>query len=696
MNVNIIGGGPGGLYASILLKKTHSDWDVTVYERNPQGVTYGWGIVFPDRTISNLAEADAPSHRAITENFERWDPFDIRYGDERYRCGGNTFASMMRTDLLTVLQDRCRDVGVDLQFETTISEPGELAAESDLCIFADGIHSRSRDAFADEFGTDIVEGEARFSWFGTEQDFEALTHIFVENDDGIWCAHTYPSPTSTFIVDCDAETWERSGLEQASESEYLSYLEDVFADHLGGHSLLSQQDQWRRFETVTNERWHHDNMVLLGDAAHTAHYSIGSGTTLAMEDAIGLMETFESHDDIERALSAYEASRRPFVDNLLSAAERSRIHFEKVARYYDLPPRQFAVHHLTRSGRLTYGSLKRRDPSFVQAFDEWFARTTPGDSVLPPAYQPLDVGGTRLENRFVRPLETTFSAVDGTPSTQQLSMVPDAAADGPGLVLTEPLAVAPDARRTTGSPGLYTEEHTDAWADVLASVPADVTVGTRLLHAGAHGGVEAQILESGGYKERESTWAPRLSDEYPVRPAEFAPDALSSSQREAVVENFSDAARRAADAGFEYLQIDGGTDSLFGDLLALEGSLDDRTELLRDVVSAVSQSWPDSNALGVTIPVSGAEPTGISMTDAFEIADRLATVGCDVVAPVDAQRGSRALDQSGPSDFSDDLRNETGISTIATAPTTSVDKVNTLVATGRADLCLFPRRVPDQ
>lgn len=689
MNVNTIGGGPGGLYASLLLKNSHPDWDITVYEQNPQGVTYGWGIVFPSRTLSNLAEADPLSHEAITETFERWDPFDIVCEDKRFRCGGNTFASMMRTDLLSVLEERCREVGVEMQYETEITDPGAVADEADLCIVADGIHSRTREQFADEFGTEITHGSARFSWFGTDKQFDALTHIFVENEDGIWCAHTYPGPTSTFIVDCDAETWERSHIAEMSEDEYLAYLEDVFADHLDGHTIRSQQDQWRQFQTVTNENWYHDNMVLVGDAAHTAHYSIGSGTTLAMEDGIGLMKAFEEHDDVTAALSAYEAARKPFVEPLLSAAEQSRLHFEDIDRYYDLPGRQFAIHHLTRSGRLTYGSLRRRDPAFMDAFDEWFAERTPVDAeTRPPAHQSVRLADTVISNRFVRVLEPTSAADDGTPSAAQLSAFTAAADEEPGLLLTEPLAVSPEGRPTVGSPGFYTEDHASMWLDAIAAVPDGVTVGAHLTHAGASGGRAPRVFSQDTTTERESTWAPRLSDDYPVYPRTFQITEIGSEERNAVVDDFVAAARRADDASFEYVQLQSASPSVLSQFLTgSDAPLEERVQFVRTVVDEVADVLPAETPLGVTIPVSGRDKRGLSLDEAVAAVRELSAAGCDLVAPVDVTAGERELAEKGPSDFSDVIRNEVGIGTLATAPTASADKVNTLVATGRADLC---------
>lgn len=695
MNVNTIGGGPGGLYASLLLKKTHPDWNVTVYEQNPPGVTYGWGIVFPNRALPNLAEADPQSHKAITDTFNHWEPFDIYYRGERYRSSGHTFASMMRTDLLSVLQERCRDLGVELQFETEITDADALAAEADLCIVADGIHSETRDARADAFETEITQGTAQFSWFGTEKQFDALTHIFVENDDGIWSAHTYPGRTSTFIIDCDAETWDRSGVAEMNEAEYLAYLENVFADYLDGHELLSQQDRWRTFQTVRNGSWSQGNMVLVGDAARTAHYSIGSGTTLALEDGIGLMEAFEAHDDVDEALAAYERSRKPVVEGLMAAAERSRIHFEDIRRYFDLPAQRFILHHLTRSGRLTYGSLQRRDASLTGAFDEWFAEQTPRDAATrAPAQQPVQIGDVELANRYVRAMGPSAAADDGQPAPAQCDALAAGSVDEPGLLLSEPLAVSPSGRPTTGSPGLYEDGHADAWADVAAAVSDAVTVGATLVHAGTAAGREAPLFDFGPTSAREATWAPRRSDSFPTPAHTFRPETLDNERRAAVREQFADSARLAEEAGFEYLQLHAGANTLLGQSMVAATSSGDRFTFPASVVEAVRSAWPGDGPLGITVPVSERHPDGLQLEVAFDAAETLIDAGADIVAPVDVANDQQEPGEWGPSDYSDAIRNELDVPTLVTVPTTSVDKINTLIATGRADLCTFPSPRP--
>lgn len=706
MDVVSIGGGPGGLYATILLKRSNPDWSVTVYERNPRGVTYGWGIVLPDRTLSRLEDADAPSYERIVETGTRWDPFDLYYRGERYRSEGHAFTSLQRTDLLDLLQERCTDLGVELVFERDVEDPRDVADDADLVLGADGIHSTTRREYADELGASAIDGDARFSWFGTNADFDALSHIFEENEDGVWCAHTYPGPTSTFIVDCDAETWANARLDEREEDEYLAYLEDVFADHLDGHELLSQQDTWRTFTTVKNETWSHDNVVLLGDAAHTAHYSVGSGTTMALEDAIGLADAFDDVDDVPAALDAYEAARRPNSESLQRAAERSRLHFEHVRRYYGMEGVQFVLHHMTRSGRLSYDSMRRRDPDLVDAFDGWFAAATPGgpsereDVTDPnaPLDQPLALRERTLPTRTVRVAEPSVAANDGRLPAHERGALAARAREHDGLTLTEPLAVSASGRPTAGSPGLYADEHAADLADVAAD--ASGALGAQLVHAGTRGASQPRAFALDRPSARNEAWAPRLSDQYPSRPSSFAPAAMDDGDREAVIEEFVAATERAADAGVDYLQLHLGNGYLLGAYLspvtnerrdAYGGSLAERARFPREVVAAVREAWPDDRPLGVALQATDWVEGGSTLDDALTVGADLVDAGVDVLAPV---AGGVAADETadeveGLANYGDAFRNELDVPTLATVHATTRDEVNTLVATGRADLCTY-------
>ncbi|MDZ7701490.1 MAG: FAD-dependent monooxygenase [Halobacteriales archaeon] len=710
MEVTTVGGGPGGLYASLLLKRAHPDWSVTVHERNPPDVTYGWGIVFPDRGLSTLAEADPETHADITEAFTEWEPFDIHYRGERYRCGGHRFASLMRTDLLDILQSRCREVGVELEFESEVTDPAARAVETDLLIAADGQHSPTRAAFADALGTETVEGDARFSWFGTDQPFEALSHVFVETDDGLWCAHTYPGRTSTFIVDCDPETWANAGFDELAEAEYLAYLEDAFADYLDGHALRSEQDRWRTFTTVRNDSWYHDNVVLVGDAAHTAHYSIGSGTTLALEDGIGLARAFDGYDgDLENALAEYESRRQSFVEPLQAAGERSRRHFESIRRFYGTPGPRFAAHHLTRSGRLTYGSLRARDPRYVDELDRWFAAAeTPlpaeaiGDAPGPPADQPLALAGATLPNRFVGVAEPSWSSSEGTPSASALRAFVDRSRAGAGLALTEPLAVEASGRPTPGSPGLYDDDQRDSWTGAVeeARAAGDAVLGAHLVHAGARSARDPGVFGFDGSTPHSSAWAPPLRDAFAHPPSSFVPGAMSATSLTRVRDAFADVARRADEAGFGYLQLHAGPGTLLGAFhspLANDrddeygGSPEARRRYPLEVVEAVSEAWPADAPLGVTLTVGSGAEEGLAMTETIAFASALADAGVDLVAPIPDPTGGPeppdpAADRGGASDH---LRHAADVRTLATPLATDRDTVDTLVATGRADCCTF-------
>lgn len=380
MRINVIGGGPAGLYFALLMKRHDASHEVTVFERNPPGATFGWGVVFSGRTLSNLREADEVSHRRITESFETWDNVDVVLRDTKTSVRGNHFSGIARLRLLNILQERCAELGVELRFNEEVEDFDALAARCDLLVGADGVGSLVRERYAGDFRPTLDAGRNKYIWYGTHQLFHGLTLTFRESEAGVFAAHSYKfSPaTSTFIVECGEETWARAGLEKLTDEETRRYLCEVFARDLGGHELLSNNSRWINFLLVRNGRWSHRNVVLLGDALHTAHFSIGSGTKLAMEDSIALFQLFAAGRDVPAALAEFEQTRRPVVEEYQQAAHESRLWFEHVEDYVRLEPAQFAMSLMTRSRRVTRESLKKRDPAFVAAYESSLNSTRVG------------------------------------------------------------------------------------------------------------------------------------------------------------------------------------------------------------------------------------------------------------------------------------------------------------------------------
>ncbi|HEV7129790.1 MAG TPA: FAD-dependent monooxygenase, partial [Ktedonobacterales bacterium] len=427
MKIVVLGGGPAGLYCGLLLKKADPARTVIILERNAPDATYGWGVVFSDRTLASFREADLKTYREITDHFVLWDAIDVRYHEALLRCGGHVFAGIPRKLLLGILQRRCAELGVEVRYRTEVDELDQLGA-CDLLIAADGLNSLVRTTYAEVFAPRIALGRAKYIWLGTNMVLDAFTFIFRENQHGFFQVHAYPfgGTTSTFIVECDETTWQRAGLDQADEAASIAYCEALFAPELGGSRLFSNNSKWISFGTVKNRTWRHGNIVLLGDAAHTAHFSIGSGTKLAMEDAIALAGALEQHGAIARALSEYELERRPVVEALQEAARESREYFERVGAYGHLAPEQFTFHLLTRSGRISYDDLRVRDARFVARVDRWFAahaaRGVDGVAapaaarlvVAPPLFAPLRLRAATLVNRVALEAPAYESATDGT------------------------------------------------------------------------------------------------------------------------------------------------------------------------------------------------------------------------------------------------------------------------------------------
>lgn len=706
MDVNVIGGGPGGAYVSLLLKKSNPEWDVTVYERRPPATTYGWAIVLPDKTYTTLRDADEPTCEEIVDLNTKWDPIDNIHRGERVRCHGFPYTSVMRSELLEILQERCRDLGVTMNFETDIEDPAALADESNLLIGADGLGSETREAFADAFEPTLLEREDKFAWFGTEKQFDALTHIYEETEDGVWHAGAYPARSvSTFAITADEETWRAAGIQDASEEEYLAYLEDVFSDHLDGHELLTKEDRWRNFVTVKNETWHHENVALLGDAAHTAHYTIGAGTRMAIEDAISLADGIERHpDDLNAALEWYESDRRPHVEGLQDAAELSVTHFENLPRYIHMDPIQLAFLYLTRTGYNSYGDLRRRDPEFAENVDEWFATTHGGGigddgTADPPASQPFELRETRFENRTITPLSRFDSAEEGHPGAAYLEQLVDRTTGEAGAVVTDPVAVSADGRITAGTPGLYESGHVDAWRDAIARTDPDTAIGTTLVHAGRRGAMRPQTSGDTRPLPPTESWDLLAPSSIPYTDDRPTPRAMTEDDLQRVREKFVSAAESAADAGFDFAQVHAGHGYLLGSFLSpltnnrddeYGGSLENRLRYPLEVAEAVRNAWPEEKPLGVVLGVSDWADDGFDLEDAFVAADALSEAGCDIVTAVaggTVPQDEPVLDPYTFRLYSHRIRNEVGVPTVSTTYFTSEDAVNTMVAGGRADLC---------
>ncbi|HEX2059004.1 MAG TPA: FAD-dependent monooxygenase [Actinomycetota bacterium] len=703
MRVATAGGGPGGLYFALLLAKARPDVTIDVFEKNPRGATYGWGVVFSDRTLTSFREADTATYEQIVDAFAWWDVIEVRYRHDVVRCGGQVFSGMARRKLLDILQRRCEELGVALHFEAEVG-PGDVDGY-DLVVAADGVHSRFRTEHAEDLVPRITEGRARYVWFGTTCPYDAFTFVFRETSHGLFQAHVYPfdGSTSTFIVECDETVWRAAGLDSTGEASSIAFCEEVFARDLRGHRLLSNQSRWLSFPTLRTRRWSYDNVVFLGDAVHTAHFSIGSGTKLAMEDAIGLAREVASRQSLTEAFGAYELERKAVVERFQQAARESRQYFESTGRYVGLDTEQFVFHLLTRSGRVGYDDLRLKDPALIDRVDAWFARhtgRTAGRFAPPPAFAPVRIGDLTLANRIAATVPVTDSAKDGTPDRRLAQSIRRAAEDGAALVVAGDVAVAADGRTTSGSPGLYDDAHVQAWNGVAAECAADVAV--RLTHAGRRGatrprrhGIDRPL--------REGAW-PLLAPSAIAYGVNAVPRETIRRDMDRVRDDFAAAARRAAEADLSLLIVELARGHLLGSFLSpltnrreddYGGAIEARARFPLEVFEAVRGAWP--GPLGASLSVSDGVRGGISIHDATWIATALRAAGCDLV---EVTAGGTTPDAVIPYDpytlpsFADRIRNEARVPVLLGGAIATVGRVNTLVASGRADLCsvMPPRR----
>jgi anthraniloyl-CoA monooxygenase len=673
MRVSVVGGGPSGLYLAILLRKTGHD--VTVAERNAPDATFGWGVVFSEETLGALRDADYPTYLEITDSFARWTSIDIRYRDRVLRSSGHTFSAIRRTHLLDILQRRARALGASLTFHQEASD-----VDGDLVVAADGANSGLRKRF--DFGSSSTPQGCKYVWFGTDLVLDAFTFVFRETEHGLFQVHAYPfdEHTSTWIVETTEQTWRRAGLDTMSEQDSMAFCQSLFAPELGEHRLMSNKSVWLDFPLVRNTHWHHGNVVLIGDAAHTAHFSIGSGTKLAMEDAIALANALERYPSaVEHALVDYELERQPVVERFQQAAGDSAAYFGRVAGYLGLAPIQFAANLLTRSGRISHANLMQRDPRFVRVLDAWFAASAagtalaPGAVAPPPMFAPLRLGGTTVRNRVVR------SAPD----------LAEAARAGAGLVLTGFVATALDGRTTPDCPVAD-----DSWSPVVKDVhDTGALIGLRLGHAGRRGATRP----TGGVDVPLTDGWPLLSaSPLPYTPAGAVPAEMTEADMARVRDDFVAAAERARAAGFDALELDLADGYLLASFLSpLTNRRADAhgAEPLRfplSVVDAVRAAWP--GLLVARLTVTDWAPGGLSVDQGITHARALAGHGVDLVHV----RAGHTTATTRPeyrrgylTTLSDRVRNEAGVPTLVGGYLTTPDEVNTVIAAGRADLCLF-------
>ncbi len=709
MKIVILGAGPAGLYCGLLLKKANPSHDITIIERNPADVTYGWGVVFSDRTLASFQRADYKTYEQITGHFVIWDAIDVHYRDETIRCGGHVIASISRKELLSILQRRCAELGITLTFGCEVNDPAELGAY-DLLIASDGLNSVVRKTYASTFKPDIALGKAKYIWLGAQKVLDAFTFIFRENEHGLFQVHAYPfsGTTSTFIVECDETSWLKAGLDKADEQASLVYCQQLLAADLGGATLLSNNSKWINFPTLKTKSWHHQNMVLLGDAAHTAHFSIGSGTKLAMEDAIALATALEQHLDLEDALNAYELERKPVVEIFQHAAQISQVYFETIKRYLGLEPMQFTFQLLTRSGRISYDDLRLRDTRFGDAVDRWYnQKFRHVSSVIapPPLFAPLKLRSLTLSNRIV--LDQTAdnpvgSIQDGLPGADYTNRLMTRASAGAGMIMTEPTAVSAEGRITPADPGMYEADHEIAWMHVVESLhsKSSAKIGIQLNHAGRRGSTRPRS-EGLDRPLRQGNWPLFSASPLPYTPLSQVPIEMDRAAMDKVKVEFVQATRMAQAAGFDLLQLNFAHGYLLASFLSpltnlrcdeYGGKPEQRIAYPLEVFDAVRAAWPDDKPLAVSISATDCVKGGFAIEDAVIVARILKAHGCDMIEVQAGQttpEGEPAYGRGFLTAFSEQLRNEAGIATMVGGYLTTSNEINTILAAGRADLCIM-------
>jgi anthraniloyl-CoA monooxygenase len=713
MRIEIIGGGPAGLYFAILMKKARPAARITVYERNRCDDTFGFGVVFSDQTLETFETYDRESYKAITENFAYWDDISINYKGSSFRVGGNGFCGCSRRTLLLLLQERAAALGVDMKFETEIPSLDALAG-ADMIVAADGINSAIREANRDHFQPSVDLRPNKFTWMGSTKPLDAFTFHFKETAHGIFIAHAYQYEPgrSTWVLETDPETFEKAGLGNMSEQESADFLEEVFAEELDGHKLLINRSMWRNFPMIRNARSTMGNVVLLGDAKSTAHFSIGSGTKLAMEDAIALFESVMRTSGVEEALADFEETRREEVEKTQHAADVSLVWFEHVKRYWHMDPVTFAFGVMTRSKAITYDNLELRAPEFVAEATRTFAEQVAASGLevdttnpVAPAFQPLKLRDMRLENRFVVSPMCMYSAVDGVPQDFHLVHYGSRAMGGAGLVFTEMTCVSPTARITPGCAGLWNDEQQAAWTRIVDFVHTQSAskICLQIGHAGRKGASKLMWEGMDRPLPEEEAWPILSASPLPYYPESQTPRPMDRADMDAVKADFVATVRRAIECGFDMIELHCAHGYLLASFLSpvtntrddeYGGSLENRLRFPLEVFAAMREVWPAEKPMSVRVSATDWIEGGLTGDDSVEIARAFAQAGADLIDVSTGQTSPASKPVFGrmfQTSFSDQIRNEADLATMAVGAITSADQANTILTAGRADLVALGR-----
>ncbi|WP_108485396.1 bifunctional salicylyl-CoA 5-hydroxylase/oxidoreductase [Oceaniglobus ichthyenteri] len=715
MRIACLGGGPAGLYFAISAKLRSPDAEVVVFERNKPDDTFGWGVVLSDETLDNLAVNDPVSAKEIRANFAYWDDIALHYKGEKLVSRGHGFCGIGRQKLLLILQGRARELGVDLRFESEVGAASDYMDDYDLVVASDGLNSKTRMEFQDTFEPDIDTRKCQFIWLGTHQKFDdAFTFIFEETDKGwLWVhAYQFDDDTATFIVECSQKTFDAYGFGEMSQEETIAICEEVFKDHLDGHALMTNAKHirgsaWIRFPRVLCKKWSHKNVVLLGDASATAHFSIGSGTKLALESAIALADEVLSGVDLDTAFANYEDKRRLEVLRLQSAARNSVEWFEDVERYLDLDPVQLNYSMLTRSQRISHENLRERDSEWLASAERWFmeqAGAGANGPVRAPMFAPFQLRDMALKNRIVVSPMAQYKAVDGTPTDWHLIHYCERAKGGAGLVYTEMTCVSADGRITPGCPGLYAPEHETAWARLNTFIHGETTAKTccQIGHAGRKGSTRI------GWEGMDQ---PLIADNWPLISASAIPwadgnampKAMDRDDMDRVRADFVAAAEMAERAGFDMIELHAAHGYLISSFISplsnirtdeYGGSLENRMRFPLEVFTAMRAVWPETKPMSVRISATDWADDGVTADDAVTIAKMFADAGADIIDVSAGQTSTLAKPVYGrmfQTPFSDRIRNEAGLKTMAVGNIYEADHVNSILMAGRADLVCLAR-----